>query len=82
MRKIKKTESFSAYKTMEVHMKEYKIQEVADILGVSYWTVKRWIYKDILKARRPKRPSGLCDKNAPYLIPGAEISRMRKELGK
>ncbi len=59
-------------------MKGYKIQEVADKCGVSYWTVKRWIYKGILKAKRDKRPDGLDSKNSPWTISGKELARIMR----
>lgn len=57
---------------MELEKKFYKVSEVADILGISRFTVVAWIRKGQIHAIQPV-PNGM------YLIPREEVERLLKE---
>ncbi len=51
--------------------KEYSIAEVSRLTGYNGRTLRRWIDKGLLKARR----NGLTD-TSPFVVPGSEVQRL------
>ena len=55
--------------------KYYSVKEAAEVLGVSYRKVYRWIQNELIYAL-PKDP--FIDQGSEFLIPESEIERIQK----